>query len=1172
MLESPAQIGPYRLLPPALGQGAMGVVYRARHLSSERPCALKTVTVTGALWMDGIRREIQALQHVRHPGIVRIHDHGIHDGVPWYAMDLLEGESLRAFGQRIWSRFRVSSQAPLAPTESPGTSSKRDTSTPSWTPPPSVPRRPPSAGGDLPEVVRIARRLCATLAFLHGEGFVNCDLKPENVILVGAHPVLIDFGLAARHPGSTSREAIEVRRAMSGTLPYMSPEQIRGDLVDARSDLYSLGCILYELLVGATPFAGSAGVIRDAHLTETPAPPSERASGVPQALDDLVMRLLRKPVAERPAFADEVASQLAEIASDTSRLSEYPPSRPYLYRPRFVGRDEALASFTVHRDDLLSGRGTFVLIGGESGVGKTRLMIEVGRAWSGDGIHVLTSETSQLVPESVGAAAQSPLYALRPLLRAIADRCRDGGPLVTDSLLGDRRAVLSAYEPLLSHLPPAAPGGLQRVVPGLSPEASRRWLFASLRETLAAFARECPLLWVLDDLGWADELSLDFLRSLSREYLESVPLLIVGTYRSEEASPEIASLAAMPFVAHWTLPRLPPAAVSHIVRDMLAMGDPAGELIDFVTRQSEGNPFFVGEYLRAAVTERAIFRDERHTWRTTSSNEGSTQSQVQLSLPNTLRELVEKRLRSLSPAGSHFALAAAVLGRDCDIALLREVAGLEDEASLLALNELLQRQVLEPPSTPTRARFAHDKLREVLYANAQAAGLVELHGRAAEAIERKDAGEESAAILGQHYAAARRPAAAATYFSLAAKAARAKYANGEAIRLYRAALRQVDQLVLSLSDEAGNWDARRRELLEDLGDSLVVGPDREGGRAAYNHAFELSPPSASVIRARLHRKMAKSWEMEAPEEALKRYAAALSELDGQPRDDGSVEDAQAARIRLDVYVDRMWVYYFLNQTHHMTSTVADVARALELHGLPNHRVRFFQIRALFAFREERYVMSERTLSFAREAMEASRIDEPMGYPMARFVYGFALLHQHRLTEAEEVLEDALRLAQRFGDLQAEVRCLAYLAVAARMAKRLEPTALRSERCTASAVQAGAAEYVALARANRAWVREREGDRQKAKADAEEAIHMWVPGFPFQWLALLPLLAIHNAEGNDAGRLTMLERLLHVSQQALPGPSSDALDRAVAHARGGRHPLAAMETTIALQRLSVTAFE
>src|SRR5579872_1912370 len=106
MLESPAQIGPYRLLPPALGQGAMGVVYRARHLSSERPCALKTVTVTGALWMDGIRREIQALQHVRHPGIVLIHDHGIHDGVPWYAMDLLEGESLRAFGQRIWSRFR----------------------------------------------------------------------------------------------------------------------------------------------------------------------------------------------------------------------------------------------------------------------------------------------------------------------------------------------------------------------------------------------------------------------------------------------------------------------------------------------------------------------------------------------------------------------------------------------------------------------------------------------------------------------------------------------------------------------------------------------------------------------------------------------------------------------------------------------------------------------------------------------------------------------------------------------------------------------------------------------------------------------------------------------------------------------------------------------------------
>src|SRR5512140_2340984 len=98
-------IGPYRVLEP-LGRGGMGIVYRARHTNSERPIALKTVDVPATKWIDSIRREIQALTRIRHPGIVRIVDHGVHKGRPWYAMDLVEGESLRRFVQRIWSPYR----------------------------------------------------------------------------------------------------------------------------------------------------------------------------------------------------------------------------------------------------------------------------------------------------------------------------------------------------------------------------------------------------------------------------------------------------------------------------------------------------------------------------------------------------------------------------------------------------------------------------------------------------------------------------------------------------------------------------------------------------------------------------------------------------------------------------------------------------------------------------------------------------------------------------------------------------------------------------------------------------------------------------------------------------------------------------------------------------------
>ncbi|HKO94776.1 MAG TPA: serine/threonine-protein kinase, partial [Polyangiaceae bacterium] len=231
-------IGPYRIFE-TLGRGGMGVVYRARHSRSEQAVALKTVHSAAPWTLDSLRREISALSTIRHPGVVRIVDHGTHQGLPWYAMDLLEGERLRRFGQRIWSPYRQSVVARLeegALSSTQSLLSKAATAThpaalesqPATSQLRMADDRPPVAGGELAAVLAIMSRLCATLAFLHGEGFINCDLKPENVLLLSGEPIVIDFGLAAHHPGSSGREALEAHRAMAGTLHYMSPEQIRG--------------------------------------------------------------------------------------------------------------------------------------------------------------------------------------------------------------------------------------------------------------------------------------------------------------------------------------------------------------------------------------------------------------------------------------------------------------------------------------------------------------------------------------------------------------------------------------------------------------------------------------------------------------------------------------------------------------------------------------------------------------------------------------------------------------------------------------------------------------------------------------------------------------------------------------------------------------------------------
>jgi hypothetical protein len=503
--------------------------------------ALKTVKIPTPRWLESIRREIDALTRIRHPGVVRIVEHGVEHGRPWYAMDLLEGESLRRFGQRLWSPYSTPAPVPLAITDHvsetddvpPSGEIDHFPTFPSEPPSATIPHLvgslPPAAAGELQAVLRLMRRVCATLAFLHGEGFVNCDLKPENVLLVGGQPVIIDFGLTAHHPGGTGREALEAQRAMSGTLPYMSPEQIRGEFVDARSDLYAVGCMLYELVTGRTPFAGPARTIALQHLSSPPVPPSERVVDVSPELESLILRLLQKSLTDRFGFADEVAALLAELSGDAQRLPDFPPARPYLYRPRFVGRRDVLTRLTELRDGAASGSGCLVLVGGESGVGKTRVAMELTRIEPSVHMRIVTSEASTLSTEIAGPLGAAPLQAIRPMLRAIADRCQEGGAKVTEELLGGRRSVLALYEPLIAQVPASEP-----MTPAISlgADGARQRLFRYLSETLAAFAREQPVMWVLDDLGWADDLSLDFLKSLSAEYVATTPLFILGTYRS----------------------------------------------------------------------------------------------------------------------------------------------------------------------------------------------------------------------------------------------------------------------------------------------------------------------------------------------------------------------------------------------------------------------------------------------------------------------------------------------------------------------------------------------------------------------------------------------------------------------------------------------------------------
>jgi serine/threonine protein kinase len=271
-----------------IGRGGMAVVYRAHDRHLDRFVAIKVLSsaLSYSVGVDRFQREIALMAKLVHPGIVALFDSGEVNGRLYYVMPFVAGENLRA---RLTRERRMS---------------EADTS---------------AFGADVAEA----------LAYAHGAGIVHRDVKPENIFTVGGRAVLADFGIAHIAGDKSDGDADLTSAGMVlGTVAYMSPEQAGAEgQIDGRSDLYSLGCVLYELLTGAPPFTAETptGVLVK-HITEQPRPPRELNPGISPAMNDLIMRLLAKQPAMRPATAADVARALRS-AAQTSETAP-PPAPP----------------------------------------------------------------------------------------------------------------------------------------------------------------------------------------------------------------------------------------------------------------------------------------------------------------------------------------------------------------------------------------------------------------------------------------------------------------------------------------------------------------------------------------------------------------------------------------------------------------------------------------------------------------------------------------------------------------------------------------------------------------------------------------------------------------------------------------------------------------------------
>ena len=290
-------IGTYRVLRK-LGEGGMGAVYLAEHSLLGRQAAIKVLQPALSRDQVIVQRffnEARAATAIADPGIVQIFDFGYHtDGSAYIVMELLEGEPLDR---------RVERLGRLQPVDA----------------------------------LRILRQVASSLAAAHARGIVHRDLKPENIYLVpdrevahGERPKLLDFGIA-KLTGDTDSKVKTNTAAVMGTPMYMSPEQCRGaGHVDHRSDLYSLGCVLYHLLVGRPPFDGEGvGDIIACHLREPAPVPSASVSGIPPEVDALTLRLMAKAADQRFASATELAEVIGVMLGGGAPVSAQMPVASY---------------------------------------------------------------------------------------------------------------------------------------------------------------------------------------------------------------------------------------------------------------------------------------------------------------------------------------------------------------------------------------------------------------------------------------------------------------------------------------------------------------------------------------------------------------------------------------------------------------------------------------------------------------------------------------------------------------------------------------------------------------------------------------------------------------------------------------------------------------------------
>jgi class 3 adenylate cyclase len=769
-----------------LGEGARKRVYLALDRRLDREVAVAVVKTEGLddAGRHRIAREARAMARLGdHPNIVTVFDVGDDDDDPYIVSQFMSGGSVeellrRSEGHRL----------------------------------------------QLDAALRIVQQLARALEHSHVLGIVHRDLKPANVWLAADGTAKLgDFGLAV----PTDQSRLTAEGMVVGTVAYLAPEQALGHQPDGRADLYSLGAMTYEMLTGRPPFLGDDAVaVISQHLNTAPVAPTWHNAGVPPAVEALVMALLAKDPAARPESASTVVTEVQRILDSSMEPVAVELEAPGGVRAlaaewgRFVGRVEELAEVKAAFDAALGGRGGLVMVVGEPGIGKTRLVEELGAYATMRGAQVCWGHSYE---GEVGLPYLPFVEAFRAYVR---DREDD-----------ELRAELSTGAPevatLVSELRQRFPDLPES--PPLEGDAERLRLFQGVSEFLHNAAVARPIVLVLDDLHWADKPTLLLLQYLARN-LRRDRLLVVGTYRDVELdrthplADVVATLRREQLYRRVLLRGLPRDDVKSFI-EIIGDQQTPDEFADVIHRETEGNPFFVAEILRHLADTGGIQRVEGR-W-------VGTPESVAANLPEGVREVIGRRLDRLSDDCNRMLTIAAAMPGGFSIDIVARITGDDIDHMLDLLDEALAAQVVrERRDAPASYEFSHALIRQTLYGELNTPRRVRMHRQIADALEQQYAANDEPHLpeLAYHWfqaAPAGEAHRAVDYAVRAAERASRQAAHEETAKFFDLALQALEFV-------DGVDDAQEAELLIGLGEARNRAGELDAARSALWRAADLA--------------------------------------------------------------------------------------------------------------------------------------------------------------------------------------------------------------------------------------------------------------------------------------------------------------------------------------------